>query len=773
MIISRFHSRIRRRSGSSRGARRPHHLTCRFAPQLVVLEARALLSTLTVTNDGDSGPGSLRAEIAAASSGDTIDFAPSAYGTITLTSGPLSVPNINLTIRGPGSNKLTVSGNDTYTVLELGVMPGVTLTPATMTISGLTIANGNAGGGSGGGIDAEVNLTLANSVVKNNQAPYGSGGGIANGFQAGLNLTIDNDLFENNTAGSASVSFFAGEGGAIDAQNGSVVSVTGSTFVNNQSIAPGAEGGAIALSTNPFSFPNSYGSLSVTGSTFRGNLASSSSAYGCCAGWSAAGGAIWADQQVAVTVGSSQFLDNEAELDVSSGVAGVVAGGAIELNPGVFGFPTPPPSAATITNSVFAGNLAVGTGTSGTLAQGGAIDAGMLGGPGGGTITIRGSSFLANQAMGDSSSINPSDQIGGPAQGGAINTYLDALALNSDNFSFNEAVGGSGSNVQYALGGAVNSQLYLYYTPFPTLTTMISGSMFVGNEARGGAGVASYDTYSDGGALALADTPASVTSTSFIGNQALGSPETGVSYFGPYYGPQGIGGAVESTGAALSIKGGLISGNLALGGAGGAASAGRGGAGGYAWGGGIYVGGQGSLTLSGAALVDNSAKGGAGGQGNTGGSGGWGQGGGLYVYYGGSAQLTNATIAGNAAVGGSAGQGTTPGSAGDAQGGGVFEYGSTLKIVGGVILGNSAKGGNGGGAGEGGGVFVAGTSANASLTDVLVFSNSAVGGNGGGQGIGGGLYIGGGMVTLSPSTKVVGNFASTSSDNIYGPYTIS
>ena len=81
-------------------------------------------------------------------------------------------------------------------------------TPSSMTISGITIANGNSTyyATSGGGIATAVNLTLVNSILKDNQAPYGSGGGISNqSGEAGLNLTINNDLFENNTAGSSSV----------------------------------------------------------------------------------------------------------------------------------------------------------------------------------------------------------------------------------------------------------------------------------------------------------------------------------------------------------------------------------------------------------------------------------------------------------------------------------------------------------------------------------------------------------------------------------------
>jgi hypothetical protein len=778
MAFSLFDSLLarRQRSGRVRTKGRPRRPARGLAPRIVPLEERALLSTLTVTNDADSGTGSLRAAIAAVNSGDTIKFAPSAFGTITLTSGSLVVPNIDLSIDGPGANKLTISGNDTYTVFELGVVPYGTQTPSSMTISGLTIANGNAStndiGGSGGGIAEAVNLTLADSVLENNQAPTGSGGAISNAFpDSGLSLTAVHDLFVDNTAGSASVFFFQGRGGAIDAENGSTVSVTSSTFINNQSIAPQAQGGAINLSTEGFQFPNVYGSLSVKGSTFQGNAASSDSSLGGFGGFSAAGGAIWTDPQVALAISSSQFMNNEADVAVFSSNPGLAYGGAIAVNPGTFNFPTPPPSATTITNSVFSSNMALGTGNSGSQAQGGAINAGGFGVAGGGTITIRGSAFTANQAVGESG--DPSFGTGGAAEGGAINTYLDALALTADTFSCNEAVGGSGANVQFAFGGAINSQLFQYSTPSPTLTTTIADSLFVGNQATGGTGAPSFNNAVDGGAIALEDTPASVTNTSFLGNQAVGSPGTVASPFGPFFGPLAIGGAVEASGASMSIRGGLFSGNAAIGGKGGDASFGTGSGGGYAWGGGIFVGGGGALTLSGATIAGNSAKGGAGGNGTTGGAGGYGQGAGVYIYYGGSATITNATIAGNTAQGGAAGEGTTSGLAGAAQGGGVFAYAATLNIKGGLIAGNSAVGGQGGGGGEGGGVFLSGTGANASLTDVLVTLNSAIGGNGGGQGLGGGLYLSVGTVTLLHNTTVAGNHASTSGDNIYGPYTAS
>src|SRR5262245_28710570 len=52
----------------------------RIALRLEALEDRTVPSTLTATSAADSGPGSLRAEIAAAQSGDTINFAPSLQG---------------------------------------------------------------------------------------------------------------------------------------------------------------------------------------------------------------------------------------------------------------------------------------------------------------------------------------------------------------------------------------------------------------------------------------------------------------------------------------------------------------------------------------------------------------------------------------------------------------------------------------------------------------------------------------------------------------------
>ena len=148
----------------------------RFRPHLETLERRDVPSTLTVTNNLDSGAGSLRAEIAAAKSNDTIVFAPALAGkTITLTSGELDITK-NLTIQGPGAGKLSISGGDAWRVFE------VDGAKTTVTLSGLTITHGRSysgGGGdfnstAGGGIlNYQAKLTVSDCTVSYNSGSQG------------------------------------------------------------------------------------------------------------------------------------------------------------------------------------------------------------------------------------------------------------------------------------------------------------------------------------------------------------------------------------------------------------------------------------------------------------------------------------------------------------------------------------------------------------------------------------------------------------------------
>jgi hypothetical protein len=181
-------------------------------------------STIVVTNTNDNGQGSLRQALADAQNGDTID-ATGISGVITLTSGQLLVDK-SVTINGAGANLLAVDGNATSRVFE-------TVTGAkTVSISGLTIRNGQIG--EGGGIEnaATVTLTIINSTFSGNTA--GLGGGV---FISGI-VTIINSTFSSN---------MASEGGAIYNSGGGTLTITNSTFSSNA--APVAGGASFNIGT--------------------------------------------------------------------------------------------------------------------------------------------------------------------------------------------------------------------------------------------------------------------------------------------------------------------------------------------------------------------------------------------------------------------------------------------------------------------------------------------------------------------------------------------
>jgi hypothetical protein len=202
---------------------------------------------IVVTNNNDSGPGSLRAATMTGFVGDTITFAPNVTGVINLTSGELR-PSNSMTINGPGQTVLTVArsfaqGTPNFRIFNIG--PNITVT-----ISGLAISNGNptSAPASGGGILNEGNLIVRDCTIQDN---FASGGG---GISSVGTLTVTRCLFARNNSNGLS-----GGGVVTGGAAGTSTTITGSTFLDNV----GGYGGGIA----------NEGALSLTNCTFSGNTA--------------------------------------------------------------------------------------------------------------------------------------------------------------------------------------------------------------------------------------------------------------------------------------------------------------------------------------------------------------------------------------------------------------------------------------------------------------------------------------------------------------------
>lgn len=136
---------------------------CIMAVACFWLPGPALAATFTVTSLSDSGAGSLRSAVASANAvndTDLIVFQAGLSGTITLTTGAIMITS-PLEIRGPGVGLMSVSGNDTSRVFQIG--GGVAVT-----IRGLTIRLGRSPlstGSQGGCIHSGGQLTLAQCAI--------------------------------------------------------------------------------------------------------------------------------------------------------------------------------------------------------------------------------------------------------------------------------------------------------------------------------------------------------------------------------------------------------------------------------------------------------------------------------------------------------------------------------------------------------------------------------------------------------------------------------
>lgn len=194
------------------------------------------MTVYVVTNDADGGAGSLRNALAAALSGDVIEFAGSLDNSIITLQSSLTITD-GVTIDG-GGDKITISGDDKYTDFVVANAAG-----APATLEGLTIGDGNGLGSTGA------------AAFQND--PGGNGGDAAGGIMLSSgSLNLVNDAFNNNSAtggtgGAAHTTgggFFeqpAGNGGnaagALYVEGAGTITASGLTF-NNETANPGQPG---------------------------------------------------------------------------------------------------------------------------------------------------------------------------------------------------------------------------------------------------------------------------------------------------------------------------------------------------------------------------------------------------------------------------------------------------------------------------------------------------------------------------------------------------
>jgi hypothetical protein len=223
------------------------------------------------------------AAIRKASDGASISIAPAIYPEI-----------LNL------STSVTLSGSGPGTVLD-GQYRGTVVTVqsgATVHVQGITLRDGAAGTGDGGGIANYGALTLDDSTVSASTAR--NGGGILN---AG-SLQLTNSTISGTMAGSAlRCTKVCGTGGGID--NLGSLTVSNSTISSNTAmgVSPCAgdcgNGGGISTT----------GSLTLANSTLGGNKAGSTIGCATCG----SGGGIYADYRGAAHLDEVTISGNTAD----------------------------------------------------------------------------------------------------------------------------------------------------------------------------------------------------------------------------------------------------------------------------------------------------------------------------------------------------------------------------------------------------------------------------------------------------------------------------
>ena len=559
-----------------------------YSPEL--LETRIAPATFIVTSLLDDGTDTA-AEFTLR---EAIDTANLAFGPDTIVFDPAIIPasplvgtsnhalivlssqiliSDTLTIKGPGVDKLVISGDDSDRIFDIDDSDTDVLHPTT--ISGIAFQDGNTTT-RGGAIRSTESLTLKNTVFSSNYAD-GGGGGAVHVFTKGK-VSITSTSFLSNYS-------VNGSGGALYAKAEGGITIAKSLVSGNS--APGSRGGGLYLFVPAPMLPPGVKAkpahIVVDDVTFLGNTATS-------------GGGMWAGNESVkgkITVKNSTFTNNSAIADADA------HGGALYLDAGI----------ASVTGSVFSNNSATGTMTP-AGAEGGALFASSDS-----KLSIKGSRFDANTSSGEGGAVHLDALTlasiagsvfsgnGADFNGGAISTYLTTgFTITGSTLAGNGAGGFGGGIILFdadlvlkgstVTGNSANADGGgIYAGGGGTLT--VSGGTFTGNRSAG-----------NGGGIATAGVMAntvdlSVTGTKFTGNFSNNGGAIFTSGDGEVLikGVKALGNLAVSNGGALdlgsttkiTVSGGLFARNQAD------------------LGGGLFLEGTGTIVVTGSSFLTNSA----------------------------------------------------------------------------------------------------------------------------------------------------------------------
>jgi hypothetical protein len=341
-------------------------------------------------------------------------------------------------------------------------------------------------------------------------------GGGAIEANPGSNLEVLNCSFVGNQVNNSGGA--AASGGAIDTSANVRVTISGSQFISNSSIASGVGASAYAGAVDD------YQTMTIDNSLFTGNRAvGGPMADGVSTFGQGIGGAIrGAGSGVMLTLSNSIVVDNEA-IGGSGGTTlpyprtDAAFGGGI-----AFGGQTLNITGCTITgNQALGGAVASG---SGAPAFGGGIFNNIPA-----TLNIMNSTVSANHCQGGAGT---SGYAGGLASGGGIANARGGIALLTNcTLSLNVSqggAGGAGANGGIALGGGISNAVYAFaYGITDASSLIVSNCQVVGNTAQGGtAGSSAQGGDGLGGGLFVGSSAAVLEAVLVSDNQAQGGVDS-------------------------------------------------------------------------------------------------------------------------------------------------------------------------------------------------------------------------------------------------------